>query len=191
MYGAGFLTIDFGTESAGWVELDSPDMPTEVAAGLVMSLSETNQPYCFSTSGNGKVCKTAAPVRYGCCTYRLEPPQNVQVYEGVRFGFVSLGNSSAGGRPWHITALRVVAQVLPVAYEGGFSAPNDTLLTQSWWVGAYCPKLNMASLPMPGALSPSVFMLNAILMWRGDRIGWTGDDVRCTVEIIGESGADG
>ena len=174
--GPGSLTIDFGTESASWLEIDSPDMPPDVLKTLTLSISETNVAYCFASNGDGRRCKTATPVKHGN-TYRLEVAGNWEVYEGVRFGFLTAGNASASGTPWHITAIRVVAQTLPVPYAAGFSAPDDALLTRSWWVGAYCPKLNMGSLPLPGSLPPSELMLNAILVWRGDRIGWTGDDV--------------
>jgi hypothetical protein len=175
--GPGSLTIDFGTESAGWLELDSPDMPPEVLSSLTLSISETNEAYCFTSGDNGRLCKTLTPVKYGD-TYRLEVAGNWEIYEGVRFGFLTVKNQSASGKPWHITAIRVVAQTLPVPYAAGFSAPDDALLTRAWWVGAYCPKLNMGALPLSGSVPPSVFMLNAILVWRGDRIGWTGDDVR-------------
>ena len=79
--------------------------------------------------------------------------------------------------PWRITAVRVVAQTMPVPYAGALAAAADPLLTAVWWTAAYCPKLNMVpSPPLPGALAPSTTALDAILMDRGDRIAWTGDD---------------
>ena len=166
--GPGMLSVDFGTESAAWLEIDSPDMPAEAYAGLLMSVSETNAPYKFAKSGLAD--KVLQPHMYGaggrdCCTYRLEIPGNKLLYEGVRFGFVLVNATTARDVEWHVTGIRAVAQTLPVNYVGAFHAPGKDLLTRVWYSSAYCPKLNME----PG-------YLGAILMDRGDRIGWTGDD---------------
>jgi hypothetical protein len=67
--------------------------------------------------------------------------ENWEIYEGVRFGFLNISGLSTGS--FTITALRVVAQTLPVPYTGSFNC-SDTLLTRSWYTGVYCPKLNMA-----------------------------------------------
>lgn len=160
--GPGIITISFGTESAAWPEVDSADMPDDVYESIIFSLSETSE---------AMPTKTLQPVAYGS-TYRLET--NPQIYEGVRFGFVII--SGRPSRPWHITAIRAVAQTLPVAYTGAFESSDDSMLTRAWYTGAYCPKLNMVGPPLPGAVPPSVFMLDAILISRGDRIGWTGDE---------------
>ena len=160
--GPGLLTISFGTESAAWLEFDSPDLPDDVLTTMLLSLSETSEPM---------PTKSLLAVPYGR-TYRLET--NPQIYEGLRFGFINI--TLAPSRPFHITAVRAVAQTLPVAYLGSFESVDDPMLTRTWYTGAYCPKLNMVGPPLPGAVPPSVFMLDAILISRGDRIGWTGDD---------------
>lgn len=41
--------------------------------------------------------------------------------------------------PWHLTAVRVVAQVRPVNYTGSFNS-SDPVLTQSWSVQPSCPR---------------------------------------------------
>eukprot|EP01052_Picozoa_sp_SAG31_P007665 SAG31_NODE_369_length_16731_cov_36.453283_2_plen_1168_part_00 len=183
----GILRIDFGTESAGWLELLSDDIPAEVAATITVAISETN------VRMPGKALR---PVPHPGGVYRLET--NHALYEGVRFGFVRIPNTcnnqnksesltSPASSLWHIRAIRVIAQSLRVPYRGHFVAEsgnhggrplnaNSTLLSRIWWTGAYCPKLNMGTEQLgPGALPPSKFMLNAVLVDRGDRYGWTGD----------------
>ena len=162
--GAGTFRIDFGAEFAGWIELTSDDMPLAVATnGLWLGISEDNAQ---------RPTKTKLPVAHAGGVWRLET--NALVYEGVRFGFITVGDD--GGATWHITSVLGVAQTLPVRYTGAFDAPSSPVLTKVWWTGAYCPKLNMAGPPIPGALVPSTRMLNAVLVDRGDRYGWTGDD---------------
>lgn len=130
VYGAGQLRLDFGTENAAWIEMDSPDMPADVFAVLTMSVSETNQPYQFADDGDGRADKVLQPVRHGCCTYRLEVSGNWEIYEGVRFGFLMAPRAASTGKPWHITGFRAVAQILPVPYTGSFNVPDDSLLTK-------------------------------------------------------------
>ena len=178
----GTLRIDFGAESAGWLELLSEDIPPEAVASMRLAISETN----VRLPG-----KARPPVAHAGGVYRLET--NWALYEGVRFGFLQLdstcGNHSAAAAPpppppWHIRAIRVAAQSLKVPYRGHFlsegraagsaaeplSGANDTLLSQVWWAGAYGPKLNMGTDQLgPGAVPPSTFMLNAVLADRGDR----------------------
>ncbi len=144
--GTGTIRLDFGTESAAWMEIDS----TDLAGKVEMGVSEYNAPAherCI-----------AAPERVGN-TYRLK--LNPQYYEGVRFGWVYVRSFS--GQPWHISAIRLVCQIKPTNYDGSFSCSNP-MLTRIWYTGAYTVKLN---------LEKSYF--GAILMNRGDRISWTGD----------------
>lgn len=115
--GEGRIRVDFGVESAAWVEFDSPDCPGDVA----MSLSEYNEP---------GVHKTAAPVKHGN-TYRLE--LNKELYEGLRFAWIEVKTPTA---PWHITAVRAVCQAKPANYLGSFSC-SDPLLTKVWYMCAY------------------------------------------------------
>jgi alpha-L-rhamnosidase len=119
----GVILLDFGCESASWVEFDSPDCPGDVE----MSISEYNEP-----APN----KTKAPVKHGN-TYRLE--LNRELYEGVRFAWLTVNAVSA---PWHITGVRSVCQVKPTNYAGRFSC-SDPLLTKIWYMSAYGVKASL------------------------------------------------
>ncbi len=123
--GAGSIRMDFGRESAAWLEFDSPDCPGDVE----MSISEYNQP--------GPE-KTKAPVKHGN-TYRLE--LNTELYEGVRFAWIHV---KAPAKPWHITGIRAVCQVKPTNYDGGFSC-SDPMLTKAWYMSAYGVKVCLVS----------------------------------------------
>jgi len=151
--GAGSIQMDFGGESAAWLEFDSPDLTGTVE----MSISEYNQPEINAIGGAHNV-KTLAPIKYGN-TYRLE--LNSQLYEGVRFGWIHVKSFTS---PWHITGIRLVCQNKPANYNGSFSC-SDSLLTRIWYTGAYTVKLNLLRDDF-----------GAILADRGDRIAWTGDD---------------
>ena len=115
--GTGTIRIDFGVESAAWIEFDSPDCPADVE----MSVSETNEP------GPNKT-KTAT--KHGH-TYRLE--LNSELYDGVRFAWIHVRTCP---RPWHISAVRAVCQAKPTNYVGSFSC-NDQQLTRAWYMAAY------------------------------------------------------
>ncbi|HEV2455151.1 MAG TPA: hypothetical protein VGY98_12880, partial [Verrucomicrobiae bacterium] len=149
--GTGDLRFDFGVESAAWLEFDSPDLPEN--AQLEMGVSEFNAPayeHCI-----------AAPTHIGGQTYCLKLKGKFD-YNGVRFGWIYV--RSFDGRPWHITGVRLVCQIKPADYEGSFSC-SDPMLTKIWYTGAYTVKLNLLQ-----------DTIGAILMDRGDRIAWIGDD---------------
>ncbi len=148
----GTIQLDFGTELAGWLEIDSPDLDGQITLGI----SEYNAP-AFVNSGPQSPSKTAVPVQYGN-TYRLE--LNSELYEGVRFGFI---NVTQVNQPFHITGVRVVCQVKPTNYNSSFDCDN-ALLNQIWYTAAYDVRVN---------LKQDYFA--AILMDRGDRHSWTGD----------------
>jgi alpha-L-rhamnosidase len=150
--GTGSIRFDFGTESAAWLEFESPDLSGEVTAGI----SEYNQPAIFN-AGPPSPIKTGVPVKYGN-VYRLE--LNSALYEGVRFGWI---NVTTFDKPWHITKVRLVCQTKPVNYIGAFESA-DTLLNKMWYAGAYGVKLNLLK-----------DYIGAILIDRGDRHSWTGD----------------
>ena len=169
VHGNGSVRITFGAEFAGWIELEAADLPA--GASLWLGVSEDNQPHTSKLlQPHAHAGEDGRP--NGTVVYRLET--NRLVYEGVRFGFVFV--NTPAGSTWHITRIRGVGQSLPVVYASSFDALDDSELTRVWWTGAYCPKLNMAGPPLPGARAPSTLMLNAVLVDRGDRIGWTGDD---------------
>ncbi|HTV43195.1 MAG TPA: alpha-L-rhamnosidase C-terminal domain-containing protein [Candidatus Sulfotelmatobacter sp.] len=147
--GTGSLRFDFGVESAAWLEFDSPDMP----GGVQMGVSEFTAPaweHCI-----------AEPTETGGHTYCLKL-KNKFDFNGVRFGWIYV--RSFDGRPWHITNVRLVCQIKPTNYKGSFSC-SDPMLTKIWYTGAYTVKLNLLHK-----------LIGAILMDRGDRVPWTGDD---------------
>jgi len=123
--GAGAILLDFGRESAAWVEFDSPDC----SGGVEMSISEYNEPAPH---------KTMAPVKHGD-TYRLE--LNRELYEGVRFAWIHV---KAPASPWHIRGIRAVCQVKPTNYAGSFSC-SDSMLTKAWYMCAYGVKICLVS----------------------------------------------
>jgi len=148
--GAGTMRFDFGSESAGWLEFDSPDLTGKVEMGV----SEFNA----SAAETSKFRCIGVPQRVGD-TYRLK--LNPKFYEGVRFGWIYIRSFS--GQPWHITQVRLVCQIKPTNYNGSFAC-SDPMLTRIWYTGAYTVKLNLLK-----------SYLGAILMDRGDRMSWTGD----------------
>ncbi len=147
--GVGAIRVDFGTESAAWIEFDSPDFN---GGTIKMGVSEFKAPAHEPNHAIG------VPEKIGD-TYRLK--LNPQYYEGVRFGWIYI--KSFSGKPWHITAIRAVCQIKPTNYNGSFSCSNP-MLTRIWYTGAYTVKLNLLH-----------HYFGAILMDRGDRISWVGD----------------
>lgn len=120
--GPGTIRVDFGVESAGWVEIVSDDMPESILSNLKLSESEDNDIY------PGKLL---IPKKYQNGIYRLET--NPFIYEGVRFGFIQINNSSSNGPIWHIKEVRVVAQTLPIPYLGSFHyKSNENMLNTIW-----------------------------------------------------------
>lgn len=150
----GSITLDFGTECAGWLEVDIPDLSGEITLGV----SEYNAPsFVNKNSGTKHSSKTAPPVRYGD-TYRLE--LNDELYEGVRYGFINVLSVEA---PFCITDIRLVCQVKRANYKGSFECDNE-MAGRIWYTAAYDVRVN---------LKKDYFA--AILMDRGDRFSWTGD----------------
>ncbi len=154
--GTGSLRFDFGVESAAWLEFDSPDLNLDVpdkSGAVEMGISEFTAPAWENC--------IAAPTRIGSHTYALKLKGKFD-YNGVRFGSIYV--RSFDGHPWHITNVRLVCQIKPTNYKGSFSC-SDPMLTKIWYVGAYTVKLNLEQ-----------NLIGAILMDRGDRVPWTGDD---------------
>ena len=150
--GAGGVGVDFGTELPAWLEFDSPDLSDADAARLLLATGEYNAVDIIGTTPKQK-----APVRYNT-TFRLET--NAELYEGVRFGFLTLAAPPAS--PFTITALRAVTQTKPVNYTGSYSA--DSLSTRIYYAAAYTVRTNLEK-----------DYIGAILEDRGDRISWAGD----------------
>ena len=152
--GEGGFVVDIATESASWIEIDSPDIKDVDTTLLLLGFSE------WAADGlGGYPLKSATPKRYGN-TFRLET--NSELYEGVRYAFVSL--TAAPSTPFTITAVRAVSQAKPVNYTGSFTAAGDDLLTKIWYTSVYTVRLNFEK-----------DYFGAILVDRGDRISWVGD----------------
>lgn len=150
--GTGSIRFDFGVESPGWLEFDSPDFSGTVE----MSISEYNEPARVNP-GPAHPVKTLAPVRYGS-SFRLE--LNAELFEGVRFGWIHVRTFD---QPWHITAVRLVCQAKPTNYQGRFAC-SDPVLNRIWYTGAYVLRAGYQR----DYMAP-------ILMDRGDRYAWAGD----------------
>lgn len=146
--GPGTIVLDFGVELPAWLEIDSPNMSGTVTLGV----SEYNE--VESYSGH----KTKTPKKVSTNTYRLE--LNDELYEGVRFAFI---NVEQFDKPFTITAVRAVCQVMPVNYTSSFDSDNE-MLDSIWYVAAWDVRANLRE-----------DCFGAILLDRGDRISWTGD----------------
>eukprot|EP00041_Stephanoeca_diplocostata_P005151 m.57440 g.57440 ORF g.57440 m.57440 type:complete len:563 (-) comp15606_c0_seq8:2219-3907(-) len=153
--GAGFITAKFVQEGACWIEFDSASL-AESGAIVFMSVSEGAIP--------GEVYDIP-PTQYGS-TYRLET--NKQLYEGIFYTFINI--THAGTKPWALSNLRRVCQVVPTNYEGSFSSSND-LLNSIWYTGAYTIKITQVG---KGLYSDGGY-LGSELKDRGDRIAFLGD----------------
>ena len=172
--GAGRVRLDFGTERAAWLELDSADLADAMLPFLTLSVSEYTYPWQGKTQTPIKYNATREALRAGAAraeegqparqpvaaassTYRLEP--NDELYEGVRYGWVEFAPPpGVDVAPWTISDVRLVARVKPVNYTGSYSA-SDALLAKVWHQGAYAARLNM-----------NADSFGSILMERGDRV---------------------
>ena len=193
--GTGIVAIDFGQENAGWFEFDSDNFNNNSKI-LYLSLSEYNQPWWIYYS---QFNKTKIPLQLkNNVTFQLKT--NSQYYEGTRFGFIITQNNDDNynnGIDININQLRCVAQIRPTNYVGSFNSSVNLLLTSTdeesnnnnnnnnnnnsieltkiWYTAAYCVKMNMLPTQVfsNGTITGG---LGAILMYRGDRIAWVGDN---------------
>jgi len=158
--GAGGVQLDYGLELAAWIEFESPDLAPADVAAVTLSVSEYSE-YEITNLGD----KVGVPVVYagagGATMYRLELP-HPDLYEGVRFAWLRVNSTPSA--PWHVTTLRLVAQVKPTNWGGAFAAAGDDALSRIWYLGAYTVKANLLS-----------DQIGSILIYRGDRYSWTGD----------------
>jgi alpha-L-rhamnosidase len=163
--GAGALKLDFGLNSAAWLEFDSPDLTPAGLAAVTLGVSEYDE-YEITNLGAKVLRPTAYPgaAPGSPTTYRLEipHPDKSGLYEGVQFAWLNVNATPAA--PWHITGLRLVCQVKPTNWGGAFAAPGDDLLSSIWYLGAYTVKVNLLA-----------DQFGSILIYRGDRFSWTGD----------------
>jgi alpha-L-rhamnosidase len=95
--GPGAIQLDYGVESAAWLEFDSPDLLPADLPSVMLGISEYNEYGVFNTGP--KVGVPKAYIAGNVTTYRVE--LNPDLYEGVRFGWINVG--AVPSRPWHIT----------------------------------------------------------------------------------------
>ena len=151
--GPGEIRFDFGVLSAGWIEFESDDIPSDAE----LSISEYNEP-AIVNEGAQSSTKTARPILVSGCTWRLV--LNREYYEGVRFGWL---HSRSDTPRWSLRNLRLVCQTRPTNYVGSFSC-DDPLVERIWETGATTVRLSL----LPDHIG-------SILVERGDRHSWTGD----------------
>jgi alpha-L-rhamnosidase len=153
--GPGGFVVDFGVESAAWIEVDLASRPSTSDLSLIrLGLSEWSEPLQN---------KWREPIVYAngdFFTLRLET--NTELYEGVRYGYFNL--SGIVSNPLIITSMRAVSQAKPVNYTGSFFSANNLLLEKIWWTAVYSVRVN---------IQESYF--GAVLVDRGDRYAWVGD----------------
>lgn len=158
--GPGGIQLDFGINSAAWIEFESADLSEADATRVQLSVSEYDE-YEITNLGD----KTGAPKMHtrsdGVTMWRLEL-NHPDLYEGVRFAWLRMNSTPSA--PWHITAVRLVCQIKPTNWGGAFAAAGDDTLTRIWYLGAYTVKVNLLS-----------DQFGSILIYRGDRFSWTGD----------------
>lgn len=154
------LRLDFGVESAAWLEFETNDRDAQILLGV----SEYNRP-AIVNAGAQNPEKTARPEHVGGDTYRLK--LNDEFYEGLRFGWLRVVSCR---KPVEIRNLRAVCRIKPVNYAGSFSS-DQPLLNRIWETGAYAVKLNI-----------NQDHFGAILMERSDRHSWTGDS--CITQAV-------
>jgi len=166
--GGGTLTLDFGTERSGWFEFDSSaSLTDDVLRYLTCSLSEYNLPLKE---------KTKRPVRYNNTHFRLET--NDELYEGIRFAFVTFDPPRGMDARFALSNLRVVSQIRPVSYAAHYSS-SDELLTKVWYTGAYGVRLNMHRDDF-----------GTVLIERGDRVAIQGDQHPTIAAALAAFGGD-
>ena len=154
------LRLDFGVESAAWLEFETSDRDAQILLGV----SEYNRP-AIVNAGAQNPEKTARPEHVGGDTYRLK--LNDEFYEGLRFGWLRVVSCR---KPVEIRNLRAVCRIKPVNYAGSFTS-DLPLLNRIWETGAYAVKLNI-----------NRDHFGAILMERSDRHSWTGDS--CITQAV-------
>ena len=155
------LRFDFGVELPAWLEVDTKGYQSS-SVPIRMGVGEYHTPW---QSGGGS-WKADTPKEYpggaGRHTLRLET--NPELYEGLRYGFFTVGNASGAFVPFQLGVVRAVAQAKPVNYTGHFHSATDPLLEKVWWTAAWTVRSNLLT-----------EYFGSILMDRGDRQSWTGD----------------
>eukprot|EP01052_Picozoa_sp_SAG31_P044914 SAG31_NODE_8005_length_1543_cov_1.380194_2_plen_310_part_00 len=118
--GVGSIGFDFGSECAGWIEFDSPDLAGQLSTDVdvLLSSSEYTQPQ-FTTptkSNNGGNC-TLTAVATPHVPGRYQLALNPELYEGLRWGWLHARSAAETPRfKFTVTNLTAVCQVIPLNY---------------------------------------------------------------------------
>ena len=118
------LTVDFGREITGRVEIDSD---SDFAAPVVMSYGESRDEADFGPFGGPQPLEL--------------PPHGTAAGRDSAFRYAKIAFPSAG-RPLAIRSIRCSHLYYPVEYKGSF-ASSDSLLDRIWYTGAYTCHLCM------------------------------------------------
>lgn len=153
--GPGGFVVDFGVETAAWIEVDLAALPSESDLSLLrLGLSEWFEPL-QNKWREPKVYQNGD-------TYTLRLETNSELYEGVRYGYFNL--SGVTSSPLLITSMRAVSQAKPLNYTGSFFSADNQLLEKIWWTAVYSVRVNIQET-----------YFGAVLVDRGDRFAWVGD----------------
>eukprot|EP01044_Picomonas_judraskeda_P010718 COSAG03_NODE_1401_length_4156_cov_765.744209_6_plen_239_part_01 len=118
----GTLCLDFGLETAAWIEFQSPDLDSAAdgapaASSVSIGMGEFNAPDKTKASpvrmasGSGDGSNTFVSCYEAC--------GSTENYEGVRFVWVMLAANAAG--PMMLTNISVIAQVRPLTVDLSFT----------------------------------------------------------------------
>ena len=189
------IMLDFGRETPGWLEFDSPDLHLAMGMGASVRLGVGEYDAPWQTGPAPSQHKAGAPRAYPAAatstanganattpatTYRLET--NPQLYEGVRYGFleVSASSSSAaaagrgeGGRPLRLPAKPFAFTITGLRLVVQTKAVNYTGHFHSPTDAMLEKVWWTAAWTVRSNLLEEYF--GSILMDRGDREAWTGD----------------
>ena len=113
--GPGMLRIDFGVELPAWLEIDSPDLSGNIMCGIYEYAAP---PHMRRWGAKG----LRPPRKVAAHTYRLV--LNRELYDGLRFAIIDVRRFK---RPFTITGIRAMTQVMPVNYTGRFECDNPML----------------------------------------------------------------
>jgi hypothetical protein len=116
--GPGSVGFDFGSECAGWLEFDSPDLELPSVAVSLSSSEFTLPQFTTPTNENnrGNCTKPARAVTGTPGRYQLAI--NSQLYEGLRYAWLHV-EAIAGGqaiKQFTVTNFTAVCQVIPMNY---------------------------------------------------------------------------
>eukprot|EP01047_Picozoa_sp_COSAG01_P023151 COSAG01_NODE_1395_length_10476_cov_11.562331_9_plen_382_part_00 len=136
--GPGSVGFDFGSECAGWLEFDSPDLELPSVAVSLSSSEFTLPQFTTPTNENnrGNCTKPARAVTGTPGRYQLAI--NSQLYEGLRYAWLHVEAIAGGQAPikqFTVTNFTAVCQVIPMnyadhAFEAGGPAPAAGALAE-------------------------------------------------------------